>query len=218
MLPKYRRLVEQLAQAGLLKVICGTDTLGVGINVPIRTVVFTGLSKYDGRRQRMLKAREFHQIAGRAGRAGFDTAGHRRRAGARARRREPPAACSRPATTPRSSSRVQRKKAPEGQVTWTEDTFERLVAAEPEPLVSRMRVTHAMLLNVIAREGDPFEAMRRLLRDNHEDRRAQVRLVRRAVAQYRALLAAGVVERGRPARPTTAARSGSSRTCSSASR
>ena len=75
MLPKYRRLVEQLAQAGLLKVICGTDTLGVGINVPIRTVVFTGLSKYDGRRQRMLKAREFHQIAGRAGRAGFDTAG-----------------------------------------------------------------------------------------------------------------------------------------------
>src|SRR3954464_6797797 len=39
MLPKYRRLVEQLAQAGLLKVICGTDTLGVGINVPIRTVV-----------------------------------------------------------------------------------------------------------------------------------------------------------------------------------
>ena len=75
MLPKYRRLVEQLAQAGLLKVICGTDTLGVGINVPIRTVVFTGLSKYDGRRQRILKAREFHQIAGRAGRAGFDTAG-----------------------------------------------------------------------------------------------------------------------------------------------
>ena len=75
MLPKYRRLVEQLAQAGLLKVICGTDTLGVGINVPIRTVVFTGLAKYDGRRQRMLKAREFHQIAGRAGRAGFDTAG-----------------------------------------------------------------------------------------------------------------------------------------------
>ena len=38
MLPRYRRLVEQLAQAGLLKVICGTDTLGVGINVPIRTV------------------------------------------------------------------------------------------------------------------------------------------------------------------------------------
>ena len=75
MLPKYRRLVEKLAQAGLLKVICGTDTLGVGVNVPIRTVLFTALTKYDGSRVRMLRAREFHQIAGRAGRAGFDTAG-----------------------------------------------------------------------------------------------------------------------------------------------
>ena len=75
MLPKYRRLVETLAQAGLLKVICGTDTLGVGINVPIRTVVFTALSKFDGKQTRLLQAREFHQIAGRAGRAGFDTAG-----------------------------------------------------------------------------------------------------------------------------------------------
>ena len=197
MLPKYRRLVEQLAQAGLLKVICGTDTLGVGINVPIRTVVFTGLSKYDGRRQRMLKAREFHQIAGRAGRAGFDTAGtvvvqapdhvvenHR--------------LVLKAGDDPKKLKRVQRKKAPEGQVTWTEDTFDRLVAAEPEALVSRMRVTHAMLLNVLAREGNPFEAMRHLLRDNHEDGRAQVRLVRRAVAQYRGLLAAGVVERVDP--------------------
>jgi superfamily II RNA helicase len=198
MLPKYRRLVEQLAQAGLLKVICGTDTLGVGINVPIRTVVFTGLSKYDGRRQRLLKAREFHQIAGRAGRAGFDTAGtvvvqapdhlvenHRlvQKAG----------------DDPKKLKRVQRKKAPEGQVNWSEDTFQRLVAAEPEALVSRMRVSHSMLLNVIARPGDPFVAMRRLLRDNHEDNRAQVRLIRRAVAQYRDLLAAGVVERVDPA-------------------
>jgi superfamily II RNA helicase len=193
MLPKYRRLVEQLAQAGLLKVICGTDTLGVGINVPIRTVVFTGLSKYDGRRQRMLKAREFHQIAGRAGRAGFDTAGtvvvqapdhvvenHRlvQKAG----------------DDPKKLKRVQRKKPPEGQVNWTEETFERLVAAEPEPLVSRMRVSHAMLLNVIARQGNPAEAMRRLLRDNHEEERSQLRLMRLAAAQHRSLLAAGVVE------------------------
>ena len=192
MLPKYRRLVEQLAQAGLLKVICGTDTLGVGINVPIRTVVFTGLSKYDGRRQRLLKAREFHQIAGRAGRAGYDTAGtvvvqapehvvenHKN--------------LTKAGDDPKKIRKVQRKKAPEGQVIWTEEIFQRVVAAEPEPLVSRMRVSHAMLLNVIAREGNPLEAMRRLLRDNHEDGRAQVRLVRRAVAQHRALLAAGVV-------------------------
>ena len=89
MLPKYRRLVELLAQAGLLKVICGTDTLGVGINVPIRTVLFTALCKYDGIRPRLLTAREFHQIAGRAGRAGFDAAGTVVGAGARPRRRQP---------------------------------------------------------------------------------------------------------------------------------
>jgi len=200
MLPKYRRLVEQLAQAGLLKVICGTDTLGVGINVPIRTVVLTGLVKYDGRRQRVLKVREFHQIAGRAGRAGYDTAGtvvvqapehvvenHK--------------AMLKAGDDPKKQRKVQRKKAPEGQVTWTQDTFERLVEGEPEALQSRMRVTHAMLLNVIARPGNPFEAMRHLLRDNHEEPRQQVRLVRRAVAQYRALLAAGVVEKVDPPGP-----------------
>ena len=194
MLPKYRRLVEQLAQSGLLKVVCGTDTLGVGINVPIRTVVLTGLTKYDGTRQRTLKAREFHQIAGRAGRAGFDTSGavvvqapdhvvenHK--------------ALSKAGDDPKKQRKVQRKKAPEGQVTWTEETFDRLVAAEPETLVSRMRVSHSMLLNVIAREGDPFMSMRQLLRDNHEDPRRQTRLIRRAIDIYRSLLTAGVVER-----------------------
>ena len=95
---------------------------------------------------------------------------------------------------PKKLKRVQRKKAPEGQVTWTEEMFERLVAAEPEPLVSRMRVSHAMLLNVIARPGNPAAAMRRLLRDNHEEPRSQLRLMRLAAAQHRSLLAAGVVE------------------------
>ncbi|HSE08056.1 MAG TPA: DUF3516 domain-containing protein, partial [Nocardioidaceae bacterium] len=200
LLPKYRVLVEQLAQRGLLKVICGTDTLGVGINVPIRTVVLTGLTKYDGRRQRVLKAREFHQIAGRAGRAGYDTAGsvvvqapdhvienHK--------------ALKKAGDDPKKQRKVQRKKPPEGFVTWTEDTYQKLVASEPEPLQSRMRVTHGMLLNVVGRDGNPFEAMRKLLRDNHEDGRSQVRLVRRAVALYRTLLAAGVVEKVDPPGP-----------------
>ncbi len=104
MLPRYRRLVEQLAQTGLLKVICGTDTLGVGINVPIRTVVFTGLAKFDGARHRLLKAREFHQIAGprRARRVRHDRL--RGGAGARARDRQRPRAWPRPATTRRSSA------------------------------------------------------------------------------------------------------------------
>ncbi len=193
MLPKYRRLVEQLAQAGLLKVVCGTDTLGVGINVPIRTVVLTALTKYDGHRQRLLKAREFHQIAGRAGRAGFDTAGTVV-VQAPDHVVENARLVKKAGDDPKKLKRVQRKKPPEGQVTWTEAAFERLVEADPEPLVSRMRVTHAMLLNVIARPGDPAAAMRRLLRDNHEDERSQHRLMRRAAAQHRSLLAAGVVE------------------------
>ncbi|MFZ5870400.1 MAG: DEAD/DEAH box helicase [Actinomycetota bacterium] len=193
MLPKYRRLVEQLTQAGLLTVVCGTDTLGVGINVPIRTVVITALSKFDGVRQRHLKAREFHQIAGRAGRAGFDTAGTVV-VQAPEHEVENLKALARAGDDPKKRRKVVRKKPPEGFVSWSEKTFERLVAAQPEPLTSSMRVTHAMLLNVIARPGDAFAAMRRLLRDNHEPRSAQVRHVKEAIAAYRALLAAGVVE------------------------
>ena len=197
MLPKYRRLVEQLAQAGLLKVICGTDTLGVGINVPIRTVVLTGLSKYDGSRQRVLKAREFHQIAGRAGRAGYDTSGSVV-VQAPDHDVENAKAVAKAGDDPKKLRKIQRKKAPEGFVSWNEATFQKLVAAEPEPLVSRMRVSHSMLLNVIAREGDPFESMRQLLRDNHEEPRNQARLSRRAIEIYRTLLSAGVVERLEP--------------------
>jgi superfamily II RNA helicase len=194
MLPKYRRLVETLAQAGLLKVICGTDTLGVGINVPIRTVLFTALSKFDGTKTRLLQAREFHQIAGRAGRAGYDTIGtvvvqapehviDNERAVAKA------------GGDPKKLRRLVRKKPPEGTVAWARPTFERLVGAEPEPLKSQFTVSHAMLLNVIGRPGDAFTAMRHLLTDNDEDRAAQRRHIRRAIAIYRALLAGGVVER-----------------------
>ncbi|GAB3690905.1 DEAD/DEAH box helicase [Angustibacter aerolatus] len=193
MLPRYRRLVERLAQSGLLKVVCGTDTLGVGINVPIRTVLLVGLTKYDGRRVRRLNAREFHQISGRAGRAGFDTSGtvvvqapehviedHR--------------AVLKAGDDPKKRRKVVRHKPPEGFVGWSQQTFENLVAAEPEPLQSRMMVSHAMLLNTISRPGDTLEHLRHLLRENQERPAAQVRLVRRAVQLYRELLAAGVVE------------------------
>ena len=194
MLPKYRRLVELLAQAGLLKVICGTDTLGVGINVPIRTVLFTGLTKYDGVRTRQLKAREFHQIAGRAGRAGYDSAGY---VVAQAPEHEVENAkrVTKAGGDKKKLSRVVRVKAPEGFVSWGKPSFERLVAAEPEPLTSSFQVSHAMLLNVISRPGNAFEAMRHLLEDNHEDRKSQLKLIRKAIAIYRGLLAAGIVER-----------------------
>ena len=178
----------------LLKVICGTDTLGVGINVPIRTVLFTALSKYDGTKTRLLMAREFHQIAGRAGRAGFDTTG---RVVVQAPEHviENEKALAKAGDDPKKRRKVVRRKPPEGMVSWGQPTFDRLVAADPEPLRSSFAVSHAMLLNVVSREGNAFQAMKHLLTDNHEDRAAQRRHISRAIAIYRALLAGGVVER-----------------------
>ncbi|MFQ6331064.1 DEAD/DEAH box helicase [Nocardia sp. CWNU-33] len=193
MLPKYRRLVERLAQDGLLKVVCGTDTLGVGINVPIRTVLLTGLTKYDGVRTRRLKAREFHQIAGRAGRAGFDTLGTVV-VQAPDHEVENTRLIAKAGDDPKKQRKVVRRKPPEGFVSWSEETFDRLVAAAPEPMVSRFAVTNSMLLNVIARPGNCFEAMRHLLEDNHEPRPAQRRHILRAIRLYRALRDAGVVQ------------------------
>ncbi|MCF6508275.1 DUF3516 domain-containing protein [Blastococcus sp. MG754426] len=194
MLPKYRRLVEQLAQAGLLKVICGTDTLGVGINVPIRTVVFSALSKYDGTRTRLLQVREFHQIAGRAGRAGYDTAGTVV-VQAPEHEVENLKQFAKVADDPKKRRKLVRKKVPEGMVPWSEATMNRLVEGEPEKLTSHMRVTTAMVLDVVDRPGDPFAAMRRLLTDNHEPRKKQLRLIREAIGIARSLLQAGVLER-----------------------
>jgi superfamily II RNA helicase len=193
MLPRYRRLVETLAQRGLLRVICGTDTLGVGINVPIRTVLMTALTKYDGTRMRQLSAREFHQIAGRAGRAGYDTAGtvvvmapdHEI---------ENAAQIAKAGDDLKKQKKIVRKKAPQGFVNWTEQSYDRLVAAEPEPLVPQMKLSAAMLINVIARGGDVFANVRSLVFDNHEPRARQYDLARRAIAIFRTLVQAGVVE------------------------
>ncbi|HTZ44322.1 MAG TPA: DUF3516 domain-containing protein [Jatrophihabitans sp.] len=192
MLPKYRRLVEQLAQSGLLKVICGTDTLGVGINVPIRTVLLTSLSKYDGQRTRQLQAREFHQIAGRAGRAGYDTAGTVV-VQAPEHEVENVKLLAKAGDDEKKRRKVQRKKPPEGFVSWSGATHQRLQSAEPEPLASHFAVTPSLVLNVLARKEDPVAAMRRLLTDNHEPA-ARRRHVRSAIQIYRSLRAAGVVE------------------------
>jgi hypothetical protein len=196
MLPKYRRLVERLAQAGLLKVICGTDTLGVGINVPIRTVLLTSLSKFDGTTTRLLTAREFHQIGGRAGRAGFDTMGNvvvmapehaieNARAEAKAQARS---------AADGKRRKVVKKKPPEGMVSWGEPTFTRLVGAEPEPLTTSLRVTHSMVMNVLDRPGDGRAALRHLLEGSDEPPARVEEHLARAAEIEQALIAAGVVE------------------------
>jgi superfamily II RNA helicase len=192
MLPKYRRLVEQLAQRGLLRVICGTDTLGVGINVPIRTVLLTALTKFDGVRMRQLNAREFHQIAGRAGRAGYDTAGTVV-VQAPEHETENIKAIAKAGDDPKKKRKIVKKRAPEGFVSWGEPSFLRLVDAEPETLSSSMQVSHSMVLNVIAREGDAFTEFRELIETSHEPRARQLAHLRQALAIYRTLRTAEVV-------------------------
>ncbi len=207
LLPKYRLLVEKLAQQGHLRLICGTDTLGVGVNVPIRTVLFTRLYKYDGRRTRVLSVRDFQQIAGRAGRRGFDTEGsvwvqapehviENRRAEARA------------AADPIKRRKLVKKKPPEHNYAhYDNDTLARLWQGRPETLESSFAVTHAMMLNVLDRPGDGCSAMKRLLIDNHEPRSRRRDHIRRAVGVFRSLTEAEIVEvldapdaQGRPVR------------------
>jgi superfamily II RNA helicase len=191
LLPRYRVLVEQLAQQGLLKVICGTDTLGVGINVPIRTVLFTRLCKFDGQKTAILTARDFHQIAGRAGRKGFDDRGfvvaqapehvvENLKLEEKARR---------------DGKKYVKRRPPEHNfVNWDAQTFRRLIAAPPEKLVSRFQVTHSMLLQVLSRRGDGCRAMQRLVRDCHEPPKAKAQHRRRAWQLFRALVERGIIE------------------------
>jgi superfamily II RNA helicase len=194
MLPRYRLLVEKLAQQGLLKLICGTDTLGVGVNVPIRTVLFTQLHKFDGRRVRTLSVREFLQIAGRAGRKGFDDIGY-------VWVQAPPhvvenkRASERVAHDPSRRRKLVRKRPPErGYAHWDEGTMQRLVTGQPERLESSFAVSHAMLLQLLDRPGDGCAATRELLVANHEPRARQRRHIRRAISVYRTLVGAGLVE------------------------
>ncbi|MCC7076989.1 MAG: DUF3516 domain-containing protein [Acidimicrobiia bacterium] len=195
MLPKYRLLVERLAQDGLLAVVCGTDTLGVGVNVPIRTVLFTQLCKFDGSTTRILSVREFQQIAGRAGRKGFDDEGSVWVL-APSHVIENKRALEKAGADKKKQRKLVRKRAPErGFVPWNADTLARLSRGRPETLESSFHVTHAMLLDMLDRPGDGCAAIKQLLLDNHEPRARQRRHIRRAIQIYRSLLAADVIER-----------------------
>jgi Domain of unknown function (DUF3516)/DEAD/DEAH box helicase len=197
MLPRYRRLVERLAGEGLLPVICGTDTLGVGVNIPIRTVLMTALTKFDGERVRTLQAREFHQLAGRAGRPGFDPDGH---VWAQAPEHiiDNERALAKAGDDPKARRKVSKSSPPKGFVHFDEKTFERLVASKPEALVSRFKVSPDLLAVVLARPDGP-DALKDLLRTNHDPEPKKRRHKRRAIRVYKALESAGVAERHRDA-------------------
>jgi hypothetical protein len=193
LLPKYRILVEQLAQKGLLKLICGTDTLGVGINVPIRTVVFTQLWKYDGTKAAVLTVRDFRQVAGRAGRKGYDDRGYVI-AQAPDYMVENKRAEEKAAGDPKKQKKLVKQRAPEGSVGWDVKTFERLQTAPSEGLVSRFDISHGMLLLVLSRESDGCRAMRQLIADCHETPHKKRALRKRAWQLFRALLDRKIVE------------------------
>ena len=194
MLPRYRLLVEKLAQQGLLPVICGTDTLGVGINVPIHTVLLTGLTKFDGRKQRRLRSREFHQIAGRAGRSGFDTEGVVI-AEAPEFEIENHKAELKAMGDPKKMKRLKKKKPPEGFVTWNEATLTRLIESEPEMLKPRLRITHSVVLAEVEQGGDAWARVLELIEASLQTPEEKAKLKLRAAEIFATLIDAGVVVR-----------------------
>lgn len=194
MLPRYRLCVERLAQKGLLPVICGTDTLGVGINVPIHTVLFSALSKYDGHRMRHLRVREFLQIAGRAGRAGFDDEGvvislatpydiERMKAEAKAQ------------GDPKKLRKIKVSTPPEGYVGWSEKTFEMLKEGKPEALKPHLVITHALILAQMQQGGDAYRRIVDIIERSQVEEAEKLKLYARAQEIIATLLDAQVIER-----------------------
>ena len=192
MLPRYRLLVEKLAQQGLLPVICGTDTLGVGINVPIHTVVLTQLTKFDGRKMRRLRSREFHQIAGRAGRSGFDTEGVVI-AEAPEHEIENHKAEVKAAGDPKKLKKIKKKRPPENFVNWNEDTFNKLIESVPEQLTPRMRITDSMVLAEVEQGGNARARVDQLIEDSLQPAEEKVKLHVRAAEVLQTLIDADVV-------------------------
>ncbi len=225
LLPRYRLLVEQLAQKGLLHVICGTDTLGVGVNIPIRTVLFTKLAKFDGTKVGLLSVRDFKQIAGRAGRKGFDTQGS---VAAQAPEHiiDKKQAEKKSEASGKKSSRTFKGPA-KGEVSWSLETFKSLIARPPETLKSRFHLTHGMVLDLLQRDsehaggaprprppsppgpggdvgaatpaqaGRNFRSIRDLIARCHEEEGVKVRLRKHAAALVRSLYRAGIVDLAR---------------------
>jgi len=188
LLPKYRVLVEKLAQRGLMKVICGTDTLGVGVNVPITTVIFTQLFKYGGQSTKILAVRDFKQIGGRAGRRGFDDIGY-----VVAQAPEyviENIKLDEKAAAKGKKSKAQKKRPPEkGFVNWDEKTFLKLQTAPPEKLTSSFNIRHGTLLNVLSREKeDGCAELRRLIRVCHETPTKRKGLRKKAFALFKGLV------------------------------
>ncbi|MBL4818070.1 MAG: DUF3516 domain-containing protein, partial [Deltaproteobacteria bacterium] len=199
LLPKYRLLVEKLAQTGLLKIIMGTDTLGVGVNIPIRTVLFTKLCKFDGQKTGILSARDFKQIAGRAGRKGFDDFGS---VVAQAPEHiiENKRAENKHSSNPKAKKKIIKKAAPTiNYVHWDEKTFERLQSQPPEPLKSQFSVSHGMIMTLLqaypSNANPGYRDLIRLITRSHENSKSQSRDRKQAAMLLKSLIHASLVSK-----------------------
>ena len=76
MIPILREIVEIMISKKNIKLLFATESFAIGLDCPIKTAVFTGITKFDGRSERMLLSHEYTQMAGRAGRRGIDKLGH----------------------------------------------------------------------------------------------------------------------------------------------
>jgi superfamily II RNA helicase len=193
LLPRYRLLVEKLAQGGMLKVVSGTDTLGMGVNIPIRTVLFTQLCKFDGEKTAILSARDFHQISGRAGRKGFDDRGY-----VVAQAPEHVIENKKLSEKAAAGKKVVKKQPPQkGYVHWDRSTFERLREKTPEAMESRFEPTFGLLVNLLQSEttqrGGGYGRLVEIIGRSHGNDYVRSKHRHTAAQRFRTLRAAGLL-------------------------
>ena len=124
MIPILREMVELMIAKGYIKVLFATESFAIGLDCPIKTAVFTSLTKFDGQRERLLYAHEYTQMAGRAGRRGIDTVGY----------------------VVHCSNLLQ----PSPPLT---SEYRELLSGKPQQLVSKFSVTYSLVLNLLKVPG-----------------------------------------------------------------
>ncbi len=157
-LPKYKQMVERLTLERLIKFVVSTETISAGINLPAKRVIFPEMRKYIQGKARLLNSAEYHQMAGRAGRPQFDTDGVAialaPEAVVQTIRKEMKDAQKGRFTVDENKvrrtaySRAKAEAQKDGDVTWDEEAFNRVVAGKPAPLRSQTKITAEQILAI----------------------------------------------------------------------
>ena len=173
MLPRYRLGWWKSQQQGSLAHL-RYDTLGVGINVPIHTVVLTQLTKFDGRKMPPCAAvSSIKSPVAQAARASIPRAVI---AEAPEHEIENHKAEVKAAGDPKKLKKIKKKRPPENFVNWNEDTFNKLIDSVPEQLTPRMRITHSMVLAEVEQGGNARARVDQLIEDSLQPAEEKVKL------------------------------------------